>query len=352
MKSEHIVTVLFALVIGYLVYLILAPFFIPIFWASVFAILLHPYYSRLLKLVRGRRSLASLLACATIALFIMAPMGFVGAALADDFVRLYQWAEGHIKDLTGRAHGSPLYLAPYFERFIGRYVDVTQAEIQDYMARAVREAASYAAAGLKGFIKSFAEFLLNASLAFLIMFFLFRDGGALLDAVKKMLPLREEHTERLFRRIRSVIYATVNGGVAVGAVQGVLGGAAFWALGLSGPVVWGFTMFLLSFLPGVGTAMVWGPGAIYLLITGEYWKAAALFAWGALIIGLADNVLRPMVVSGSTNLHPLLLFLSILGAVNAFGLIGVIAGPLILSIAVAMAEMYLEHQKDMGATGG
>lgn len=345
MKTDYLITLALALLIGYLLYLVMAPFFIPIFWAIVLVILFYPYYRWLLRKVTKNTSLASLLACLTIALFLIIPMAIIGAALANELLNVYQWAEGYISDISARAHRSPLFIFPYLERYLGRYIDISGIDLHSIFAGSIKDIASFAGQGLTGFIKSFAGFVFNLFLAFFTMYFLFKECDNLLGLVKDLLPISEADKERVLDKNRDVISSTIYGGVLVGVIQGVLGGAAFWFLGLSAPILWAFTMFLFSFLPSIGTATVWIPAAIYFFIIGAYVKGIVLVIWGALVISLIDNLMRPIIVSGRTNLHPLLLFFSILGAVNVFGFIGIIAGPLILSIGQATIEIYREYVK-------
>ncbi|MBI5467971.1 MAG: AI-2E family transporter [Deltaproteobacteria bacterium] len=345
MKSEYILTLLLALLIGYLMYLVMLPFLIPVFWAAAFVIIFYPYYRWLVKKLGGRETLASALACVTIALFLIIPLALIGAMMATELLHLYQWAETSLTGISAKAHNSPVFIFPAVEKYLGRYIDVSSLDLTGIFANSVKEIATFMAEGLKSFVKSFVEFVFNLVLAFFTMYFLFKDGDRLLDLTKDLLPLSQDEKDLVIERNRAVISAAINGGIMVGAAQGVLGGIAFWFLGLSAPILWGFVMFLLSFLPGIGTAMVWGPAVIYLLIIGSYTKAVVLLVWGAAVIGLIDNLLRPIIMSGGTNIHPLLLFFSILGAVNVFGLIGIIAGPLIVSIAMAAVEMYRETTK-------
>ncbi|MFQ5735514.1 MAG: AI-2E family transporter [Thermodesulfobacteriota bacterium] len=346
MKSEYLITLLLSLLIGYLMYLVMAPFFVPIFWAVVFVILFYPYYKWLQRRITRRKWLASLLACVSIAIFLIVPMAIIGGAVANELLHLFQWAEEYMKTLSTRAHKSPIFFVSYVEHFLAQYIDITGIDIRSFFANAVKQVAQFAGEGMKGFIKNIGGFLFNITLAFFTMFFLFRDGDGLFNIVKDLVPLSEPDKKKIINKNRGVISATINGGVLVGAVQGFLGGIAFWFLGLPAPVLWGFVMFLFSFLPSFGTAIVWVPAAIYLFIVGSYAKGIMLVLWGLFVISLIDNFLRPIIVSERTNLHPLLLFFSILGAVNAFGLIGIIAGPLILSIAQAMVELYHEYIKN------
>ncbi|MBI5493364.1 MAG: AI-2E family transporter [Deltaproteobacteria bacterium] len=351
MKTENLITFALALLIGYLLYLVMAPFFIPIFWAVVLVILFYPYYRWLLGKVTGHKSLASLIACLTIALFLIIPMAIVGAALAGELLDIYQWAENYISEISARAHNSPMFVFPFLERYLGRYIDISGIDLHSIFASSIKDLASFAGQGLTGFIKSFAGFVFNLFLAFFTMYFLFKECDGVLGLVKDLLPLSESAKERVLDRNRDVISSTIYGGLLVGVVQGVLGGLAFWFLGLSAPILWASVMFLFSFLPSIGTATVWIPAAIYFFITGAYVKGVALVLWGTLVISLIDNLLRPIIVSGRTNLHPLLLFFSILGAVNVFGFIGIIAGPLILSIGQATIEIYHEYVKSTRTHG-
>lgn len=352
MKSEHLLTILLSVIIGYLMYLVMAPFFISIFWAAVFVILFYPYYKWLLNRLKQRKALASFIACASIAMFLIIPMALIGAAVANELFKVFLWAEDYLKALSTQAHNSPVFFASYIENFLSRYIDISGIDVRSFFANTVKQIASFAGEGLQGFIKSISGFIINIVLAFFSMYFLFKDGETLFNIIKDLVPLSEPDKKKIINKNRAVISATINGGLLVGAVQGLLGGIAFWFLGLPTPVLWGFVMFVFSFLPSFGTAIIWVPAAIYLFVIGNYGQGIVLVIWGTFVIGLVDNFLRPIIVSGRTNLHPMLLFFSILGAVNAFGFIGVIAGPLILSIAQAMVEIYHEYVKKKNTWAG
>ncbi|MBW7957229.1 MAG: AI-2E family transporter [Deltaproteobacteria bacterium] len=342
MKWEYLLTLVLSVIIGYLMYLVMAPFLIPIFWAIIFVILFYPYYIWLTSRFRGRRSLASLAACTSIALFLIVPMALLGSALAAELVNLYAWAEDYIRDISARA-ATPGFFLTWAEKYLGGYVDLETLDIRGMLATVVREAAGFAGQGIRGFVRSFAGFVLNLFLAFFTMYFLFKDGDKLFKIVKDLVPVSPEHKEEIIRKNRGVIYATIYGGVLVGIIQAILGGIALWYLGIPAALVLTFVMFLTTFIPNIGASLVWAPVAVYLAVNGDYVGAVGLSVWGIFVIGLVDNFMRPYLVSGRTNLHPLLLFFSILGAMNAFGLIGIIAGPLIVSIGQAMIEFYHEY---------
>lgn len=343
MKSEHIVTLLLSFLITYLLYIIMAPFFVPIFWAIVFVILFYPYYKWLLARVTKYKSLASLAACLSIAIFLIVPMAFLSASLINELYTIYQWAENYLTDISTRAHKSPIFIIGFLEKYLGAYIDISKIDLRSIFANSIKDIATFAGEGLRGFIQNFASSVFNMFLAFFSMYFLFKDGDKILNLFKDLMPLSDSDKRKILARNRDVISATMYGGVLVGAVQGFLGGLAFWYLGLPAPLLWGFVMFMFSFLPTVGTAMIWIPASIYLFATGQASNGIILVIWGTFVIGLVDNVMRPYIVSGKTQLHPLLLFFSILGAVNAFGFIGIIAGPLIISVGQTLIEIYHDY---------
>ena len=338
MKTQYIIGLAITLLVGFLFYQIMLPFLVPIFWAATLVILFFPYYRVLLKKFRSSTT-ASIIACVTIAIFLIVPMALIGSALANEAYNLFLWIEGYKHHVSATSH-STSEAALYLQRLIAPYADISVSDIQDHMLKLAQQGSSYVAQGLKGAIQNLASLAINLFLAFFTMFFLFKDSDKLLNLIKDLIPLSEKNTQRVLSKNRLIISATFTGGVLVGFVQGLLGGIAFWFLALPSPILWGFTMFILSFLPAVGTALVIIPAVLYLVIIGSTTKGLILLVWGVLVIGMADNILRPIIVSGKTHQHPLLLFLSILGAVNAFGIIGIVAGPIILSLTNALIDIY------------
>src|SRR4030065_1581416 len=215
MKSEFLITLLLSALIVYLMCLIMVPFFVPIFWAVVFVILFYPYYKCLLKRFKERKWLASLVACASIAVFLIVPMAIIGTAVANELVNLFQWAEGYMKALSGRAHKSPVFFIPYIEDFLSQYIDISGLDIRSFFANSVKQAGKYAGEGMTGFIKNIGSFAFHIVLAFFTMYFLFRDGDRLFAVVKDLVPLSEPDTKKIITKNRAVISATLNGGLLV-----------------------------------------------------------------------------------------------------------------------------------------
>jgi len=348
------VGVFFAAIIGYLSYRIMAPFFVPIFWAVVFVILFHPFYAWLLRRLRVKAA-ASALACITIALFFLVPMIILAAMLTSEVISIYTHAQHYAADISNGQSGLNLHFFDYMPGFLDRYVDISGIDLRKLFATTMQQAGAYLAPGLKGAVSNFAQLFFNIVLAFFTMFFLFMESDKLVAVLKELIPLNDTQTDEVISKNRVIITATLTGGVLVGGVQGALGGLAFWFLGIPSPFLWAFVMFITSFLPGIGTLAVVIPAILFLLIKGAFLKALLLLLWGALVIGLVDNLLRPIIISGKTNQHPLLLFFSVLGAVHAFGFIGIIAGPIILSLAMAALDIYriaMKGSKKAAAMGG
>jgi predicted PurR-regulated permease PerM len=182
-----------------------------------------------------------------------------------------------------------------------------------------------------------------------MLYFLFRDGERMASDIARTIPLKQEHTERLLQQFATVVRATVKGNVVVALVQGALGWLAFWVLGIQGALLWGAVMAVLSLLPAVGAALVWGPVALYLLSTGAIFPAIGLTVWGVLVIGLVDNVLRPILVGKETRMPDYLVLIATLGGLAVFGLNGFVIGPVIAAIFIVAWEIFSETRQEQRA---
>jgi predicted PurR-regulated permease PerM len=175
-----------------------------------------------------------------------------------------------------------------------------------------------------------------------VVFFAFRDGERAVSEIMSVLPFDQKRAAELRGRVGSTITTNVYGGVIVGALQGTLTGLSFWALGMNSPVLWGVVTGVFSLIPIFGSAIVWVPAAIVLLLTGHFVKAAILLGLGAGLIGTIDNVVRPLIIHKSLRLHPIFVFFSLLGGVQLFGVLGLFVGPVVLSVAAALVLMVRE----------
>jgi predicted PurR-regulated permease PerM len=192
------------------------------------------------------------------------------------------------------------------------------------------------------------NFLVAFGVMLYLLFFLLRDGNGLAARVRQAIPLAEEDKRELLARFAAVIRATVKGNILVAVVQGVLGSLAFWFLGIHGALLWGVVMAVLSLLPAVGAALVWGPVAVYLMVSGALWKGVGLVVWGVVVIGLVDNVLRPILVGKDTKMPDYLVLVSTLGGIAVFGLNGFVIGPVIAALFMAVWDIFIERRAGRG----
>jgi predicted PurR-regulated permease PerM len=173
-----------------------------------------------------------------------------------------------------------------------------------------------------------------------ITFYLFIDGRSFLEEFKRLSPLDSRYNQEIIDELFKTIKLTFKGSLVIAVLQGILGATGFLLSGIDSWALWGAVMVLASLIPVVGTALIWGPAALIQAVTGHLWAAGFIVFWGIAVIGLADNLLRPQLLKGDTNIHPLLIFFSVMGGLSYFGFLGIILGPLILSLLVYILTMY------------
>lgn len=341
MKWEQLLTVLLAFIIGYLLYLIMIPFWVPILWAIVLTILFYPVYIGLNIPLRNRKSIASLLTCILVFAVLTVPSILLLVTFAGEVIDVYQYIEEYLtKENLSLDRIKSLPLISSILTRLGQYIDLSQIDVRGMVLKGLKEASTLMVQNITGVIKNLTGLLINIILSFFTMYYLFKEGDKIVTAIKELLPLSEESKDSIFRKKKELITATIYGGVVVSLLQGVLGGSAFWVLGIPSPVFWGMFMAFLAFLPLAGPSLVWVPASIYLIAKGSYIKAIILILWCAFVVGLIDNILRHLIVSGKTQLHPILLIFSVLGGLMVFGFIGIIAGPIVLSVSLALIDIY------------
>ena len=179
-----------------------------------------------------------------------------------------------------------------------------------------------------------------------VLFFLFRDGRQIGRNIRAAMPLSDEYNAQLTARFAAVVRATVKGNIVIAIIQGMIGGVTFWLLGIKGALLWGTLMTFLSLLPAVGSALVWVPAAAYLILTGSAWKGVALVLVGVLVIGLIDNLLRPILVGRDTRLPDYVVLVSTLGGISIFGINGFVIGPLIAALFLASWTLFRDEQAE------
>lgn len=332
----------------YLCWLMMEPFLYALMWAAVLKIMFNPVHSWLLARTR-RPGLAALLSVLVVMAVGIIPLTLVGVALVYQLAGMGEIAQNLAKSLlTNPEKNVTLQRALEFAR---RYVDVDQYLTAGSIKSMLSSMSQPVLKGTLRFLGGALGLVANIFLVLFISFYLFRDGEKILPKFVNALPLEKKRAEELIARTRTIIAASVNGVLVIAALQGALGGLMFWILGLPSPLVWGVVMSLLAMLPVGGTAIIWLPAALILIFSGQWVKGVILIAFGALVIGTVDNILRPRLVGGKTGMHDLTIFFSVLGGLKVFGVVGFLLGPVMLAVTFSLLSIYRKEESE-GAVEG
>ncbi len=320
---------------------LMMPFFGPIFWAIAIALIFHPV-QHWLKLKMGNRpnsvALLTLLICMII---VVIPVIVLVSSLVAEGVGLYQQIQdGKIRpgEYIDQVNSS----FPAIEAFLAQF-NVDFSEVRDRTASAFVGGSQFMAKQALGLGQNTFQFFLGLGLMIYLAFFLLRDGTKLVDLLIRALPLGDERERLLFAKFAEVTRATVKGNLLIAIIQGALGGFIFWILDINGALLWGVVMAIVSLLPAIGAAIVWVPAAIYLAAIGDAVSALVLTAFGVVVIGLADNVLRPIFVGRDTKLPDYIVLLSTLGGIVMFGINGFVMGPLVAALFMAFWGIFIRE---------
>lgn len=314
---------------------VLTPFFGAVFWAIILALLFNPLFQRLRRALGGRANLAALLTLAICLVIVILPMIMVGVSLIDQITSFVQRMRAGEIDLRSYYQQIVAALPAWVTEWLGRLGFLNLESMIDRIASGVLQGGQLVATRALAIGQNTFQFLVQFVVMLYLLFFLLRDGIPLSQLVRNSVPLARSHTHYLLNKFATVIRATVKGNVVVAIVQGTLGGIALAVLGIGGAVFWGVVMAFLSLLPAVGAALVWAPVAIYLLATGAVWKGVALIVWGVVVIGLSDNVLRPILVGKDTKLPDYIVLVTTIGGMSLFGINGFVIGPTIAAMFMA-----------------
>jgi predicted PurR-regulated permease PerM len=343
MKREYFLVTLFffiAAVFIYLFYRIIIPFFVPITWAAVFVILLHPLYEKLRRRIHSP-GLTSLLMCLFVIVVIIGPIAYLFAALVNEAAGAV--AKVNAMYRAGEFDDILRVNLPWIDAIkakLSQYYDLSKINIDELIKDAIDTVTGIIFNQTSWLIANGTRTVFYFVLMVFTMFYFFRDGERIVGKAKRLMPISPEQVDRVFIKLRDVIYATMYGGVVVALIQGLLGGILFAVMGVSSAVFWGAVMAFLSIIPILGAFMVYVPAGILLILGGSYFKGILVIAIGTVVISQSDNLIRPYLIAGRTEMHPLLLFFSIMGGISMFGLLGVVVGPLVAAVFVTLLKLF------------
>lgn len=335
LQRAHVV-VLFLLISAVFLRLIWG-FVVAVVMAAIFAALAYPLYTRMLKIVRGRSAVAAALTLAVVVLLVLAPLAAIVQLVGTQAVEISQSVKPQVSAVIQQleASDSSLDWLPFWDR-----LEPYRDQIMTKLGEIASAISSFLVSGLSAAAQGTVRFLFDLFIVLYSMFFFLMHGPEVRDQVLRLFPLKESDKELLLGKFVSVSRATIKGTLVIGVVQGGLAGAAFAVVGLTGAAFWGTVMAVLSIIPGIGTALVWVPAVIYLFIVGETVSAIGLLLWCAIVVGTADNVLRPLLVGKDTEMPDILVLLSTFGGLALFGAVGLVIGPVIAALFLAMWKIY------------
>lgn len=322
--------------------MITRPFLSPVASAIILAVVFYPAHERVLRWTNGRPGRASLISTLALLFLFCVPILVVLTLAASEAVGAAQY----LTRISAEEGGFTKFLTVMADRslvFVGRWIDVSKFDFRGAISSHVQQAGGWILGSSASILRGFARIVVSSLITLVIVFFFFRDGKKWIQSAVEATPLTPAQAHRLLGNISDTIVANVYGILSVGIAQGVLTGIAVSIVGLQSPLLLALGATFASIIPVVGASLIWIPSGLYLLFIGATWKGVFILAWGTLVISSADNIIRPWVVSGKVELHPLVLLFFILGGVEAFGFIGLFLGPVIASVLTVLFKMFREE---------
>lgn len=321
---------------------ILLPFYGAVFWAVILGILFAPVQRRLQQKFGWQRNVTSLCTLSLCLVVAILPVIIVSILLVQEGATVYKNIESGELDIAAYLAQFKHSLPPYFQHLLDRFGMGELDSLREKIVKAAMQGSQALATQAFSFGQGTFEFVVSFFIMLYLLFFFLRDGPELARKMRTAVPLEENHKRRLQLKFNRVVRATVKGNVVVAVTQGALGGLIFWFLDIPSALLWAVLMAFLSLLPAVGAGIVWAPVAVYFLLSGMIWQGLVLGLFGVFVIGLVDNVLRPILVGKDTKMPDYLILVSTLGGLAVFGLNGFVIGPLIAALFLSSWALFVE----------
>lgn len=327
-------------IVGLFVYLVL-PFFLIIFWGSLLAFFLYPLYKRLNKLSQNKKTFSSFTTILIFIIFILTPLFFVGLQLffqAQNIMhKLNEFSVTKLIEFFEHLREKPFFskIYPLIEPYLSHF--------QTQLPQHIPKLAEKLILSLSGMVTWSFAFVIKLFMTLFVLHYFLVDGEKIIQTIKELIPGSEDRKEIITKRIAFIIEGVLYGNLLTALIQGMLSLLIYLALGLSSYALLAFLTMLASFIPFLGTALIWLPTTFYLFLTGSLIKGVVLLLYSALIVSQVDNLLKPLLIGGKTKIHNLLMFLAVVGGLAKFGLTGIFLGPIILGLFLSVLEIYKTH---------
>ncbi len=335
-KMRNIFFFSLILILGIILLYVFRPFFYPIFWAAVIAVLFYPLYKFICKHLKWQVT-SSIITLMLVILILFIPLTLLFSLVINESIDLYQnVAQGN---LINKVQG----VAGWLEKTpFDPYLQSIRDNWTGYASKAAQNISLFLFNNLKAFTQNSIKFVFMLFIMFYSLFFFIKDGPQMLKRLMRLSPLGDQHEAMLYKRFTSTVRATIKGTFIIGGIQGCLGGLLFWITGIEGALIWGIIMTALSVIPGIGSFLIWLPAGIIMLALGNFWQGIIILLVGTLIISTIDNLLRPLLVGKDIQMHPLIVLFSTLGGIFLFGISGFVIGPIIAALFFSIISIY-EH---------
>ena len=321
---------------------ILLPFYGAVFWAVILGILFAPLQHRLQLKFGWERNLTSLCTLSICLVIAILPVITISTLLVQEGAALYKRIESGELDIAGYVAQFKHSLPAYFQNLLDRFGIGELNGLREKIVKSAMTGGQVLASRAFSFGQGTFEFIVSFFIMLYMLFFFLRDGPELARKVRAAVPLEDQQKRRLQLKFNRVVRATVKGNLLVAVTQGALGGLIFWVLDIPSVLLWAVLMAFLSLLPAVGAGIVWAPVAAFFLLSGAIWQGVVLTLFGIFVIGLVDNLLRPILVGKDTKMPDYMILISTLGGLAVFGLNGFVIGPLIAALFMSSWAIFIE----------
>lgn len=346
-STARLATLIFLVGLGYLLFATFRPYFSALIWSAVLSYGLYPQYCKIVRLTGDRRSLSALVMSIAVTIGLILPLAYLSFLIGKELAKTYLTVVSVLEQGPGvidqwRVHPWVTAVLDQLQEF----QRVTGTDLRSVLVDNLAQLGSALVEQLTQVAKNVLVGLMELAIILLCTFYFFRDGRSMVDWLKDILPLGESHQQLVVHRFGEVARGAVLGNALVAALEGIVGGLAFWFAGIPSPLLWGAVMGILAYLPLVGAGIVWLPVALYSFMQGDY-AAGVILCVSGFAIAVLDYVVRTIVVGEASKLHTLLTFFAVLGGIQFFGLVGIVAGPLVVAISFALLDSYRAERSGM-----
>jgi predicted PurR-regulated permease PerM len=327
-------------------------FILPVFLAVVVTGLFYPLYRRILKSTGNRRKISAFLCCLFIIIGFLIPVYIIGDLVAREAMEIYESTEGNVRRFINTFEsGDSQWFNTLSESRIVTIFRLDQVDWQANIEDIIKNSASMLGSVINIATRETFMLFIHIFILLFAMYYFFKDGESIIQRVKYLIPMDERYEDEFIKKFDEMSRATIKGVMVIAIIKGGLGGLTFWIFGITGPILWGVVMVILSIIPLVGVWLVMVPAGIVMIVMGDVWQGITIILIAVVFLGNIDNVLNPILVGRDTGMHELLIFLSTIGGLSIFGIMGFLVGPMIASMLLTLLHVYSIEFKDQLESG-